>query len=108
MAKSVKKVAPFAWEAYQDYVVSGLKFSRVERGILEKNLPKSDLVILPGGFSYGDYLRTGCIAAKSGIINEVINYANRVLDDISNDLVSSYKVNNPFFMQSLKFSSKYF
>ena len=40
MAKSVKKVAPFAWEAYQDYVVSGLRFSRVERGILEKNLPK--------------------------------------------------------------------
>ena len=40
MAKSVKKVAPFAWEAYQDYVVSGLRFSRVERGILEKNLPE--------------------------------------------------------------------
>jgi thymidylate synthase (FAD) len=40
MAKSVKKVAPFAWEAYQDYVISGLRFSRVERGILEKNLPK--------------------------------------------------------------------
>ena len=27
-------------------------------------LPKSDLVVLPGGFSYGDYLRTGCIAGK--------------------------------------------
>ena len=39
----------------------------------EVNLPKSDLVVLPGGFSYGDYLRTGCIASKSKIINEVIS-----------------------------------
>jgi len=38
-------------------------------------LPKSDLVVLPGGFSYGDYLRTGCIASKSKIINEVIKHA---------------------------------
>ena len=41
----------------------------------ETNLPKSDLVVLPGGFSYGDYLRTGCIAAKSLIINDVIKHA---------------------------------
>ncbi|SVE37031.1 uncharacterized protein METZ01_LOCUS489885, partial [marine metagenome] len=27
----------------------------------EVSLPKCDLVVLPGGFSYGDYLRTGCI-----------------------------------------------
>tara|TARA_B110001454_G_scaffold216098_1_gene238748 strand:+ start:890 stop:1570 length:681 start_codon:yes stop_codon:yes gene_type:complete len=40
----------------------------------ETNLPKSDLVILPGGFSYGDYLRTGCIASKSKIINDVIKH----------------------------------
>ena len=31
-------------------------------------LPEVDLVILPGGFSYGDYLRTGALAAKSAII----------------------------------------
>jgi len=43
----------------------------------ETNLPKSDLVILPGGFSYGDYLRSGCIAGKSRIINEVIKHAKR-------------------------------
>ena len=43
----------------------------------ESNLPKSDLVILPGGFSYGDYLRTGCIASKSRIINDVLKHANR-------------------------------
>ena len=41
----------------------------------EVNLPKSDLVVLPGGFSYGDYLRTGCIASKSKIINDVIKHA---------------------------------
>ena len=42
----------------------------------ETNLPKSDLVILPGGFSYGDYLRTGCIASKSRIMHDIIKHAN--------------------------------
>ena len=41
----------------------------------EDNIPKSDLIVLPGGFSYGDYLRCGSIAAKSKIINSVINFA---------------------------------
>ena len=41
----------------------------------ETNLPKSDLVILPGGFSYGDYLRTGCIASKSRIMHDIIKHA---------------------------------
>ena len=40
MAESVKKVAPFAWEAYQDYVISGLRFSRIEQSLLEQNLPE--------------------------------------------------------------------
>ncbi len=39
MAESVKKVTPFAWEAYQDYVVHGMRFSRIEQSLLEKNLP---------------------------------------------------------------------
>ena len=43
----------------------------------DANLPKSDLVVLPGGFSYGDYLRTGCIASKSRIINDVIKHAKK-------------------------------
>ena len=42
----------------------------------DTELPKSDLIVLPGGFSYGDYLRWGCIAAKSKIIKSVINFAN--------------------------------
>jgi len=42
----------------------------------ESKLPKSDLIVLPGGFSYGDYLRSGAIAGKSLIIDEVIKAAN--------------------------------
>ena len=42
----------------------------------DTNLPKSDLIVIPGGFSYGDYLRTGAIAGKSNILNEVIKAAN--------------------------------
>ena len=42
----------------------------------ETKLPKSDLIVVPGGFSYGDYLRSGAIAGKSLIIDEVIKVAN--------------------------------
>ncbi|WP_415304566.1 phosphoribosylformylglycinamidine synthase subunit PurQ [Candidatus Pelagibacter sp. Uisw_090] len=38
-------------------------------------LPKSDLVVLPGGFSYGDYLRCGSMASKSKIMKSVLNFA---------------------------------
>jgi phosphoribosylformylglycinamidine synthase subunit PurQ / glutaminase len=41
-------------------------------------IPKDiDCVVLPGGFSYGDYLRSGAIARFSPIMNEVINFANK-------------------------------
>ncbi|MCH7770887.1 MAG: phosphoribosylformylglycinamidine synthase subunit PurQ [Bacteroidetes bacterium] len=42
----------------------------------ENDLKKSDVIILPGGFSYGDYLRTGAIARFSPIMNAVIEFAN--------------------------------
>ncbi len=42
----------------------------------ETKLPNSDLIVVPGGFSYGDYLRSGAIAGKSLIIEEVIKAAN--------------------------------
>ena len=42
----------------------------------DTELPKSDLIVIPGGFSYGDYLRSGAIAAKSNIVKEVIKAAN--------------------------------
>ena len=41
----------------------------------DQELPKSDLIVLPGGFSYGDYLRCGSMASKSKIMNSVINFA---------------------------------
>ncbi|HIF24739.1 MAG TPA: phosphoribosylformylglycinamidine synthase subunit PurQ [Micavibrio sp.] len=43
----------------------------------ETNLGKPDLIILPGGFSYGDYLRCGAMAAHSPIMKEVIAHAER-------------------------------
>ncbi len=41
----------------------------------DDKLPKSDLIVLPGGFSYGDYLRCGSIAGKSNIIKSVMDFA---------------------------------
>ncbi|WP_457564603.1 phosphoribosylformylglycinamidine synthase subunit PurQ [Caminibacter sp.] len=44
----------------------------------ENNLHKKyDLVVLPGGFSYGDYLRSGAIARFSPIMQAVSDYANK-------------------------------
>ena len=37
----------------------------------ETELPKLDLAILPGGFSYGDYLRSGAMAAHSPVMREI-------------------------------------
>ncbi len=42
----------------------------------DNKLPKGDLVVLPGGFSYGDYLRCGSMASKSKIMQSVIDFAN--------------------------------
>ena len=38
----------------------------------DTQLPASDLIVLPGGFSYGDYLRCGSMAANSPIMREVV------------------------------------
>ncbi|MBI4431601.1 MAG: phosphoribosylformylglycinamidine synthase subunit PurQ [Candidatus Omnitrophica bacterium] len=43
----------------------------------ERDLPKTDVVVLPGGFSYGDYLRTGAIARFSPIMSEVRRHAEK-------------------------------
>lgn len=42
----------------------------------EADLKGADFIILPGGFSYGDYLRSGAIAKLSPIMGEVIKHAN--------------------------------
>ncbi len=41
----------------------------------DSELPKSDLIVLPGGFSYGDYLRSGAMAAHSPVMREVVRRA---------------------------------
>ena len=43
----------------------------------DDKIPKCDLIVLPGGFSYGDYLRCGSIAGKSKIIKSVIEFAKK-------------------------------
>ena len=45
----------------------------------ETTLPPLDLIVLPGGFSFGDYLRSGAIAARSPVLREV---AKRAADGV--------------------------
>jgi len=45
----------------------------------DTELPDVDLVAVPGGFSYGDYLRSGAMAARSPIMRDVVEKANRGL-----------------------------
>lgn len=43
----------------------------------ETDLPETDLIVLPGGFSYGDYLRGGAIAVHSPIMRDVLARAQK-------------------------------
>jgi len=43
----------------------------------DHDLKSCDMIVLPGGFSYGDYLRSGAIARFSPIMQEVIEFADR-------------------------------
>lgn len=43
----------------------------------DTDLQYCDVIILPGGFSYGDYIRTGAVAKLSPIMNSVIDFANK-------------------------------
>ena len=52
MASFVKEVAPFAWEAYQDYVVKGMRFSKIEQSILERKLPERVIVDIQEDIAY--------------------------------------------------------
>ena len=46
----------------------------------ESELPQGvDFVILPGGFSYGDYLRCGAMASRSPIVKDLVEKANKGL-----------------------------
>lgn len=43
----------------------------------DKTFPKVDCIIIPGGFSYGDYLRTGAVAQFSPVMDEIKRHAKR-------------------------------
>jgi phosphoribosylformylglycinamidine synthase len=62
-------------------VVDALERSSGRKPVLvwhrDTELPDADLIVLPGGFSYGDYLRTGAIAARSPVMREVIRRAEQ-------------------------------
>lgn len=60
------------------YVLQDLMGQKVERlWHKDTSLKGVDFVVLPGGFSYGDYLRSGAIAKLSPIMGEVISHANK-------------------------------
>lgn len=60
------------------YVLETLMGQKVERlWHKDHDLKGCDFIVLPGGFSYGDYLRSGAIARFSPIMSEVIAHANR-------------------------------
>ena len=43
----------------------------------EAEIPETDLIVVPGGFSYGDYLRSGAMAAQSPVIRDVVAKAKK-------------------------------
>lgn len=59
------------------YVLEEIMNQRVERlWHKDTDLKGADFIVLPGGFSYGDYLRSGAIAKLSPIMGSVIKHAN--------------------------------
>jgi len=64
------------YDAYQA-IVEQLGEEAVYLWHKDHNLKQSDVVILPGGFSYGDYLRAGAIARFSPVMQDVIAFAKR-------------------------------
>jgi phosphoribosylformylglycinamidine synthase len=59
-----------------DYALKKLGFDVEIVWHKERSLPKCDLVVVPGGFSYGDYLRSGSIAKFAPIMQAVKEFAN--------------------------------
>ena len=58
-------------------VVEGLGEQAVYLWHKEHDLQHCDVIVLPGGFSYGDYLRAGAIARFSPVMQDVVAHANR-------------------------------
>ncbi|MEO7086146.1 MAG: phosphoribosylformylglycinamidine synthase subunit PurQ, partial [Gemmatimonadaceae bacterium] len=64
------------YDAYQA-VVEQLHEEAVFLWHKDHDLQDSDVIVLPGGFSYGDYLRAGAIARFSPVMQDVIAFAKR-------------------------------
>ncbi len=64
------------YDAYQA-VVEQLNEEAVYLWHKDHDLKHSDVIILPGGFSYGDYLRAGAIARFSPVMQDVVAFAKR-------------------------------
>lgn len=62
-----------AYYAFKELLQCDTKFLWHKEG----SIGNSDIVILPGGFSYGDYLRAGAIARFSPIMKDIVRFANR-------------------------------
>ena len=55
--------------------ICGVKPQMIWHG--DSTLPDLDLIVIPGGFSFGDYLRCGAMAARSPVMREVVDRANK-------------------------------
>ncbi len=73
--RDVFTILQSAWGVEDDTLNREHSVQKVWHG--EGTLPGVDLVVLPGGFSYGDYLRCGAMAARSPIMREVKAHAER-------------------------------
>jgi len=62
-----------AYYAFKDILKADTKFLWHKEG----SIGDRNIIILPGGFSYGDYLRCGAIARFSNIMNDIVNFANK-------------------------------
>jgi phosphoribosylformylglycinamidine synthase len=72
-------VFPGTWSDRDSYFAVHERLRQEARFIWhkERDLSGLDCVILPGGFSYGDHLRAGAIAAMSPVMEEVVEFAGR-------------------------------
>ncbi len=71
----------------------------------DTDLQGVDCVVLPGGFSYGDYLRSGAIAKMSPIMGSVIEFANNggYVLGVCNGLISQVCSKAHFFYRMMNF-----
>src|SRR5690242_13637210 len=56
---------------------NGMKQTVVKLWHKDHSLQGCDFIVLPGGFSYGDYLRSGAIARFSPVMKEVVEFADK-------------------------------